>query len=195
MPPASANELIKVIPPGYDDDPDGRPPVYYVAVASFLGKLRWQTEVARAGGVEVSSAEWRQAYRDAANAALKGETLDRIVSGLDALEAGGLDEEEITEVVRLLNDFDAQAQQEWPPFAELKAREIWITGIRLWVATRLFLRRWEHVDGELVIEDGMVAEDSLAAIPDDHVQLIGRRAIDLMALTQKKRPDSGSPSP
>ena len=182
---------------------------YVLRRASVADKMRFHSEVRRAGGRQWGMVEILEAVRDGVRQILPEGDEDRldyeglIQAQLDKFDLfrHAVDDDErgrllvdAFDIPPLLEDLSATVERHYPRLAGMNADNLAYPGVAGAVACSMFLVEWEGVNAPLVRRLGKLSDESLNAIPADDITAIGYRVQAEMAASENEKKASGASS-
>jgi hypothetical protein len=199
MIPLSAKEIVRV-------------PVeeitYLVSVPSLLARAAYRRDVQSLGAVYHSDASMLNTLRDGIRACVvenQQAALVEIVNSyeLESEKATDLgddiseaEQESLDDLRDRMTDIEQFMQREYDEYNAMSAdRGYWLSVAPI-VAFRHFVKGWEGSELRYKERGGLLCEEMMNAIPPEHIDIVGWKAITLMSPTggQEKNSESQSQS-
>ncbi len=198
-------------------------PVYILKVPTKRDQIEFKSAIAGSGLRYPSNEELYECMRDDLRANVQAfdpliEAIDAYeeqVTALDEFTAGAVDQlSEITDderdaaseklakdapkvdaaLVDQVNRIEKDMRAHCPAYNDLLRQRTRFNELYPLMVVEQFLVGWENIGAEFSRMNELVDDESLSAIPDDHIRAIFRRMMELIAPTPDQVKNSASPS-
>jgi len=193
MLPVSAKDIITFVPSSEKDKEN--PATYYLAVPTYLTRAKYRRDLFEQGVDCPSNTELFAAFRDGVRALMPPDEQAGLLALADDIEAArGKAPEELR---RRYGAVEIKLSEAHAPLRKLLAQRIWFMNMYPFIAFRHFVKGGERLPAPLEVRNGLVTEQTLNALPEDHIFDVSDKIISLINLTpdQEKNSDSPSSSP
>jgi hypothetical protein len=219
--PPFTRKTVRFTPPEREGQ-DGTP-VYILKVPTKRDQIEFKSAIAGSGLRYPSNEELFECMRDDLRVNVQAfepliaaiDAYEEQVAALDDFTAGAVDQlAEIADderdvaseklakdapkvdpsLVEQVNKIEKDMRAHCPAYNDLLRQRTRFNELYPLMVVEQFLVGWENVDAEFQRANGLVDDESLSAIPDDHIRAIFRRMMELIAPTPDQVKNSASPS-
>ena len=219
--PPFTRKTVRFTPPELDGREGA--PVYILKMPTKRDQIEFKSSVAGSGLRYPSNEELYDCMRDDLRANVQAfepliaaiDSYEEQVSALDEFTAGAIDRlaevadnerdvasEELAKdapkvdpaLIDQVNKIEKDMRAHCPAYNDLLRQRTRFNELYPLMVVEQFLVDWENVDAEYRRVDGRVDDESLSAIPDDHIRSIFRQMMSLIAPTADQVKNSASPS-